>query len=81
MEETHLDAIVFPRFTEGSALNASPLSRAETGLGLMAGLINARNLPGHGFAEATRIARAIPAWRLEYGGFAQLADWAGPFLL
>jgi hypothetical protein len=38
-------------------------------------LINARNLPEHGFLEVTRLARTVPAFSLRYGDFAQLEQW------
>lgn len=67
--------IVFPRFAAGAALCIEPLSKADTGLELMSGLINARNLPGHGFSEVARLARAIPGARLGYGAFSQIDGW------
>jgi len=70
-----LAAIVFPRFALGAPLRIERLSKADTGLELMSGLINARNLPGHGFSEVTRLAKAIPGSRLEYGAFSQLGEW------
>lgn len=70
-----LAAIVFPRFSLGAPLRIEPLSKADTGLELMSGLINARNLPGHGFSEVTRLAKLIPGSLLEYGAFSQLGAW------
>ena len=75
-EALELSAIVFPRFSAGAPLTAHALPKATTGLELMAGLVNARNLPGHGFQDVTRLARAVPGSRLEYGGFSQLESWA-----
>lgn len=72
-----LAAIVFPRFASGAPLRIEPLSKADTGLELMSGLINARNLPGHGFSEVTRLAKLIPGSLLEYGAFSQLGAWMG----
>ena len=37
-------------------------------------LVNARNLNGHGFNEATRLAREVPAYRLTYSSFSQLGN-------
>ena len=48
------------------------LSRAQAGLELMQCLINARNLPDHGFPEVTRLARAMPAYKMTYANFAQI---------
>jgi len=73
--EAVLDAIIFPCFVAGSPLSFTPLSKAETGLALMECLINARNLPQHGFPEVVRLARSVPAYRLQYGSFSQLEGW------
>ncbi len=75
-----LSAIVFPRFSLGAPLRVEPLSKADTGLELMSGLINARNLPGHGFPDVTRLARVIPGSLLEYGAFSQLREWTAQLL-
>jgi hypothetical protein len=67
-----LGAILFPRFEANAELALRRLSPAQTGLRLMSCLINARNLAGHGFPEATRIARLVPAHELIYGDYEQL---------
>ena len=59
-------AIVFPEWAEGRRLEVRPISRAETAHGLMASLVNARNLPGHGLADVVRLARQVPGYRLRY---------------
>ena len=59
-------AVVFPEWEEGRRLEIRPISRAETALGLMASLVNARNLPGHGLADVVRLARQVPGYRLRY---------------
>lgn len=66
--------ILFPRFEQDSDLGLRRLSKAEAGLALMECLVNARNLPQHGFREVARLAQAVPAYRLHYGDFAQLGD-------
>lgn len=72
LDAAPLHLIVFPRFQAGAALEFSRVSAAEACLGLMQQLNNARNLPQHGFPEAVRLARATPAYRLNYGSLAQL---------
>ena len=57
-----------------------PLSGAQAGLALMECLVNARNLPGHGLAEAARLARNAPAFRLRYSHFEQIGDRIQAFL-
>ena len=59
-------AIVFPEWEEGRRLEVRPISRAETALGLMASLVNARNLPGHGLAGVVRLSEQVPGYRLRY---------------
>ena len=59
-------AIVFPEWQSGRRLEVRPISRAETALGLMALLLNARHLPEHGFADVVRLAHQVPGYRLGY---------------
>jgi hypothetical protein len=59
-------AIVFPEWKEGGRVEVLPISGAETALGLMASLVNARSLPGHGLAHVARLARQVPGYRLRY---------------
>lgn len=70
--------ILFPRFRSGAALKWSRLTSAQSGLRLMECLVNARNLPDHGFAQVVRLARMAPAYALEYGSFEQLAPLLEP---
>jgi hypothetical protein len=56
-------------------LELRPLSQAQAGLALMECLVNARNLPGHGFSEIVRLARAARAYQMSYADFAQIDDW------
>jgi hypothetical protein len=67
--------LLFPRYERHAPYTLTPLSAARAGARLMGCLLNARNLPGHGFREVTRLVRAIPAHELRYGGVGQLADW------
>ena len=46
-----------------------PLTPAQAGLRLMQCLINARNLPEHGFPEIARLSRRVPAYRMTYASF------------
>jgi len=72
--ECPLNVMIFPNFETESACEFERLSPAQAGLNLMKGLINARNLAGHGFAEVARLARRVPAYRLKYGAFDQLGS-------
>ncbi len=56
--------ILFPEFAPGAATDLQPMSAAHAGLRLMACLVNARNLEGHGFRKVAALARGIPAYRL-----------------
>lgn len=72
LAEAPLKQLIFPQFQAESALRLEPLTPAQAGLALVQSLVNARNLPEHGLPEVARLARAVPAYRLGYGGFAQL---------
>jgi hypothetical protein len=80
-DETSLGVIIFPRYEPGSNPVLRPLSRAKAGLALMQCLLNARNLPDHGFTEVTRLARQIPAYHLRYSRFSQLEGQIESLLL
>lgn len=67
-----LRLIVFPTYHTNIDFDLTPLSRAKAALTLMQTLINARNLPNHGFSETTALARQIPAYQLQYNSFAHL---------
>lgn len=64
--------ILFPHYQAGSQFLLQPLSKAQAGLALMECLVNARNLEDHGFAAVSRLARAVPAYKLYYSHFDQL---------
>lgn len=67
--EPPLSLIIFPAYKPGSDFELRPLSKAQAGLALMQCLVNARNLPAHGFSEITRLAKTIPAYTMNYAGF------------
>lgn len=70
-----LHLIIFPHYRPDDDFEWRPLSSAQAGLALMQCLINARNLPGYGFSEITRLARAVPAYVLGYSNFEQVDRW------
>jgi hypothetical protein len=72
LSEPPLRLIVFPRYLPGGDFAWRPLSKAQAGLALMECLVNARNLPEHGFPEIVRLARQAPAYRLHYTDFDQI---------
>jgi len=65
--------LLFPRFEAGASFSLTPLGKSRAGLELMQCLVNARNLPEHGFPETVRLAATVPAWSLRYSAFDQLA--------
>ncbi len=73
-DQIPLQRILFPRYRPQAELSLELLSGAQGGLALMECLVNARNLPDHGFAEAARLARRTPAYRLSYSHFEQLGE-------
>jgi Glycosyl transferase family 2 len=64
--------LIFPQFVTGSELALAPISPALVGLRLMQSNLNARNLPDHGMAILSALARNIPAVVLTYGNYDQL---------
>jgi len=74
LEPAQVELILFPHHQKEVELELLRLSKAQAGLALMECLVNARNLNGHGFNEATRLAREVPAYRLTYSGFDQLGN-------
>ena len=72
-EEAVVSLIVFPNYKESSEFELEKLSKARAGLTLMECLVNARNLNGHGFSEATRLVRDTPAYLLTYSSVDQLS--------
>jgi hypothetical protein len=72
LRKAPLGLILFPRYRPDAPMNWRQLTKAQAGLRLMECLVNARNLPDHGFAEVTRMAKMVPAYSLEYSHFDQL---------
>jgi hypothetical protein len=72
LDATRVSLIVFPRYQAGGDLVWRPLSKAQAGLALMKCLVNARNLPEHGFPQISRLAKAAPAYHMTYAGFDQV---------
>jgi len=72
LSEPPLSLIIFPRYRPGSDFVLRSLSKAQAGLALMQGLINARNLPEYGFSEIARLAKTAPAYNMSYADFDQI---------
>ena len=71
--EPELRLIIFPYYQSDSPFDLRPLTSAQAGLGLMKNLINARNLPGHGFSEVARLTtQGVLAYQMTYANFAQI---------
>lgn len=70
-ENAEIKLIVFPKYVQAAPFKLQRLSKAKAGLSLMACLVNARNLSGHGFDEAARLVRNTPAYDLQYSSFEQ----------
>lgn len=67
--------LLFPRYAPDEPFVAQRLSTAEALFHLMHRLINAKNLPDHGFEAATRLARQTTAYSLTYADIVSVADW------
>jgi hypothetical protein len=74
LSQPPLSLILFPHYLPGGDFSLRPLSKAQAGLELMQCLVNARNLPEHGFPEVTRLARRVPAYKMSYAHFDQLGE-------
>jgi hypothetical protein len=72
--DTPVALIVFPRYQPAGEFEWRPLSRAQAGLALMECLVNARNLPEHGFREIARLAQSAPAYRMSYASFEEIGE-------
>ncbi len=59
-------ACVFPRRTPGASGHLRRLTKAEAAMHLLAHCVNVRNLPDHGLAAVTGLARAVPAYEAVY---------------
>jgi hypothetical protein len=61
--------IFFPRYRADTEFSLEKLSPAQTGMSMMACLVNARNLPGDGFRSTVDLARKVPAYSITYPDF------------
>jgi hypothetical protein len=74
LSEPPLSLILFPHYLPDHDFSLRPLSKAQAGLELMQCLVNARNLPEHGFPEVAHLARRVPAYKMSYAHFDQLGE-------
>jgi hypothetical protein len=72
--EPTIRAILFPNYNQTEEFKFVRLSSADAVLRLTACLINARNLPDHGFPQVLQIARNVPAFSLSYNRFPNPAE-------
>ncbi len=69
-----LSLAFFPRYQPQGEAQWQPLSAAQTAQYLMSSLVNARNLPDHGFHEAARLARLAQGVAFQYSHFNQIEE-------
>jgi hypothetical protein len=69
-----LSAIIFPRYQPGSEFRLDPISPAQVGLRLLAGVLNADALPDHGFRAITRVASLAAGYDMVFSGLDQIGD-------
>jgi hypothetical protein len=67
-----LSVIVFPRYQPRSRFRLEALSPPQTGLRLMAAVLNAEALPDHGFREAARVASLTAGYDMRYANLGQV---------
>jgi hypothetical protein len=72
-----LSAVVFPRYRPRSRFQLKPLSPSQTGLRLMAGILNAGVLPDHGFREAARVAGTTAGFEMTFSNLGQIEAGLG----
>jgi hypothetical protein len=65
--------IVFPRFRPQADFELTRLTPARAAVRLIGSVANAANLSDHGIGRAATLARAVAAYSLTYGHFAQLS--------
>lgn len=70
--QAELAVVIFPRYQADGHFTLRQLTKAQAGLKLMQVLINARNLPGHGLPQITRLAQTVPAYEMAYANFEQI---------
>jgi len=80
LAQAPINLILFPHYYPTTQPVIRPLSGAQAGLALMQCLVNARNLPEHGFKEIAQLAQLAPSFHLEYSGFEQLENWLDKLL-
>ncbi len=73
LSQPPLKLIIFPHYNPTSNFVWRQLTKGQAGLALMECLVNARNLPEHGFPAVADICRHIPAYHLTYTHFEQVA--------
>lgn len=64
-----LKAVLFPSYSADFDYCFEPVTRGEAAMQLMGTHVNARNLDAHGFRAMSQLAREVPGYKLEYGGF------------
>jgi hypothetical protein len=74
-----LQTIILPQYAPDAVFELERLSPGRAAFTLIDTVVNARNLPEHGLPELARLARLVPAQRLVYSNFAQLADHLAMF--
>ena len=75
-----LTTIIFPEFVAGHPASLTPISSAKSCMQLLACHVNARNIPGHGFAELAEICRTSTSYELKFGDFSSLSAAFAPLL-
>ena len=69
-----LQMIVFPNYVPDADGEFIRLSQAQACVRMMGLAVNVRNLPGHGLAEISRLARRVPVYALIYGRLDRVED-------
>ena len=78
--QPRLTTIIFPEFIAGHPASLLPISAAKSCMQLLACHVNARTIPGHGFAELAEICRNTVSYELKFGDFTGLIPALAPIL-
>ncbi len=73
-EPVKAQLLLFPYYTPESDFICTKLSKARAAMELMQCLLNARNLPTHGFHAIATLMEQLPAYALYYSSFDQLIE-------
>jgi hypothetical protein len=74
--------LIFPRYQTGQPFRVQPLSQAQAAFMILQRLVNARNLPGHGFPFITSLSKKIRTYQVVYNEITrEMMHWVDEILV